>query len=101
MTCYDRWVFPDKYDLDAHNHDAKKNGVKKYDMITGEWLNSFRDLDQYIIPTLERDIFPYSQYGEFIRAANQFYTKGEITAEAYAAELDRIIGAKVKHFFPW
>ena len=44
---------------------------------------------------MERDIFPYSQYGDFIRAANQFYTKGEITAEAYAAELDRIIGAGI------
>ena len=95
MTHYDRWAFPDKFDLDAYNHDAKKNGVKKYDMITREWLNSVRDLDQYIIPTLERDIFPYSQYGEFMRAANQFYTKGGMAAEAYAAELDRIIAAGI------
>ena len=95
MTHYDRWVFPDKFDLDAYNHDAKKNGVKKYDMITREWLNSVRNLDQYIIPTLERNIFPYSQYGEFMRAANQFYTKGGMAAEAYAAELDRIIAAGI------
>lgn len=95
MTCYDRWVFPDKFDLDASNHYAKKNGVKKYDMITGEWLNSVRDLDQYIIPTLECDIFPYSQYGEFMRAVNRFYTKGLMTAEAYSAELDRIIAAGI------
>ena len=64
-------------------------------MITGEWLNSVRDLDQYIIPTLECDIFPYSQYSEFMRAVNRFYTKGLMTAEAYSAELDRIIAAGI------
>ena len=47
------------------------------------------------IPTLESDIFPYSQYGEFMRAANQFYTKGGMAAETYAAELDRIIAAGI------
>ena len=64
-------------------------------MVTREWLNSVKDLDQYIIPTLRRDIFPYSRYGEYMRAANQFKRNGTMTAEAYAAELDRIVSAGV------
>ena len=63
--------------------------------MTREWLNSVKELDQYIIATLGRDPFPSSQYGEWMRAANQFYTKGTMTAEAYAAELDRIIASGI------
>lgn len=94
VTCYSRMAFPDKVDLEAKNLSTKKNGVKYY-LMTREWLNSVKDLDQYIIATLGRDPFPPSQYGEWMWAANQFYTKGTMTAEAYAAELDRIIASGI------
>ena len=94
VTCYSRMAFPDKIDLEAENLDTIKYG-DKYNLMTREWLNSVKDLDQYIIATLGRDPFPYSQYGEWMRAANQFYTKGTMTAEAYAAELDRIIASGI------
>ena len=94
VTCYSRMAFPDKIDLEAENLDTIKYG-DKHNLMTREWLNSVKDLDQYIIATLGRDPFPYSQYGEWMRAANQFYMKGTMTAEAYAAELDRIIDAGI------
>lgn len=31
----------------------------------------------------------FSQYSEFMRAKNQFFIKGKMTAEEFAAELDR------------
>ena len=90
MTVYDVWAFPDLFDLEAYNKDMDKRKVPKYQKYTREWVESIKNLDQYIVPCMENDDFIiFSQYSEFMRAKNQFFIKGKMTAEEFAAELDR------------
>ena len=90
MTVYDVWAFPDLFDLEAWNKDSDKRKCPKYQKYTREWVESIKNLDQYIVPCMENGEFViFSQYSEFMRAKNQFFIKGKMTAEEFAAELDR------------
>ena len=90
MTCYDWWTFPDKFDPEDWNQDLKKYNGTKYMYMTKEWLTSIRTLDQSIVPCMEKtDWCIESQYGACMRAQQQFWIDGKLTAEEYAAEMDR------------
>ncbi len=90
MTVYDEWAFPDLRDLESDNRDVEKRKVPKYYKITREWVESIKDLDQYIVPCMENDEYIiFSQYSEFIRAGKRFFMERKMTAEEFAAELDR------------
>ena len=90
MTVYDVWVFPDLFDLEAHNKDIDRRKGLEYYKYTREWVESIKDLDQYVVPCLENGeyIIP-SQYSEFMRAEKRFFMERKMTAEEFAAELDR------------
>ena len=46
---YEEWAFPDKVDEKAENKYFDKLGTHKYDRITREWLDSVKDLGQYVV----------------------------------------------------
>ena len=90
MTMYDRWVFPDKFNPEDWNQDLKKHNGTKYRYLTKEWLTSISTLDQSIVPCMEKTNWIIeSQYGACMRAQQQFWVDGKLTAEEYAAEMDR------------
>ena len=87
---YEEWAFPDKVDEKAENKYFDRPGTPKYDRITREWLDSVNDLQQYVVPCMEKtDWCIESQYGACMRAQQQFWVDGKLTAEEYAAEMDR------------
>lgn len=90
MTCYDWWTFPDKFDPEDWNHDLKKHNGTKYMYLTKDWLTSISTLDQSIVPCMEKTNWIIeSQYGACMRAQQQFWVDGKLTAEEYATEMDR------------
>ena len=90
MTMYDWWVFPDKFNPEDWNQDLKKHNGTKYRYLTKEWLTSISTLDQSIVPCMEKTNWIIeSQYGACMRAQQQFWVDGKLTAEEYAAEMDR------------
>ena len=90
MTMYDWWVFPDKFNPEDWNQDLKKHNGAKYKYLTKEWLASISTLDQSIVPCMEKTNWVIeSQYGACMRAQQQFWVDGKLTAEEYAAEMDR------------
>ena len=90
MTMYDWWVFPDKFNPEDWNQDLKKHNGTKYRYLTKEWLTSISMLDQSIVPCMEKTNWIIeSQYGACMRAQQQFWVDGKLTAEEYAAEMDR------------
>lgn len=90
MTMYDWWVFPDKFNPEDWNQDLKKHNGTKYRYLTKEWLTSISTLDQSIVPCMEKTNWIIeSQYGACMRAQHQFWVDGKLTAEEYAAEMDR------------
>lgn len=90
MTCYDWWTFPDKFDPEDWNQDLKKHNGTKYMYLTKDWLTSISTLDQSIVPCMEKtDWGVLSQYGACMRAQQQFWVGRKLTAEEYAAEMDR------------
>ena len=90
LRLYDVWAFPDKFDVKATNSFRQKDKSPGYSRYTQEWVDSIKGLDQYVVPCLEKSNWMIkSQYGECMRAKNQFFIKGKMTAEEFAAELDR------------
>ncbi len=90
ITRYDPWAFPDQFDVEATNHELKKMKAPGCYQYTKEWLQSIKDLDQYVIPCLEKGNWIIgSQYSEYMRARDLFFMKGEMIAEEFARELDR------------
>ena len=90
VVWYDEWVFPDKVDEKAENKDFTKYGANKYSLKTRAWLDSVMDLPQYVVPCMEKTEWCIaSQYGACMRAQHQFWVDGKLTAEEFAAELDR------------
>ena len=58
--------------------------------LTKDWLDSVNELDQSIVPCMEKaDWGIRSQYGACMRAQQQFWIDGKLTAEEFAAEMDR------------
>ena len=89
-TWYDWWAFPNQFDPEDWNRHVKKHNGRKYMYLTKDWLNSVNELDQSIVPCMEKaDWGIRSQYGACMRAQQQFWIDGKLTAEEYAAELDR------------
>ena len=89
-TIYDVWAFPLKPDLDAVNRYLEKEKAPKYCGNTHEWAESVETLDRYAVPCMEcSDYIIGTQYAEFMKAKYDFFMKAEMTAEEFAAELDR------------
>ena len=90
MTCYDWWAFPDQFNPEDRNKDLKKGNGSKYLYVTKDWLTSINKLDQSIVPCMEKaNWIIQSQYGACMRAQQQFWVDGKLTAEEFAAEMDR------------
>ena len=88
VTWYDQWTFPDKFNAEDWNKILNK--VSKYKYMTKDWLTSISTLDQSIVPCMEKTNWIIeSQYGACMRAQQQFWVDGKLTAEEYAAEMDR------------
>ena len=88
MAVYDVWAFPDLFDLEAYNLDMAK--APKYQQYTRGWVESVKDLDQYITPCLEDGNYIIaSQYSEFMQAEKRYFMECKMTAEEFAEELDR------------
>ena len=96
LVWFDTWAFPDKVDEKAENKYFS-NGAPKYSLITRAWLDSVKELHQYVMPCMEKtDWCIGSQYGACMRAQQQFWVNGNLTAEEYAAEMDREWAAAIR-----
>ena len=90
MEWYSDWAFPDKIDEKAENKYFDSLEGYHYRNRTKEWLDSVNDLPRYVVPCMECTRWSIqSQYGACMRAQRQFWIDGELTAEEYAAEMDR------------
>ena len=90
MEWYSDWAFPDKIDEKAENKYFDSLEGYHYRNRTKEWLDSVNDLPRYVVPCMECTRWSIqSQYGACMRAQRQFWIDGELTAEEFAAELDR------------
>ena len=89
LDWYDEWAFPDKVDEKGENKYFDEHG-SGYRLRTREWLDSVNGLLQYVVPCMENTNWSIeSQYGACMRAQQQFWVDGKLTAEEYAAEMDR------------
>ena len=62
----------------------------KYQQYTRGWVESVKNLDQYITPCLEDGNYIIAgQYSEFMQAEKRYFMECKMTAEEFAEELDR------------